>query len=89
MLTERLQQDEQAADDAWLWADLGDVRLLQGDVAGAEEAYGAFRRKATSSSPSSTLSMLDDVAAALVRHADPAAAEVRAAVERVRPVLSS
>jgi tetratricopeptide (TPR) repeat protein len=87
-LTRRLQQDERAADDAWAWADLGDVRLLQGDVAGAEEAYAAFTRKATSSSPASTLSALEQVAEDLDHHGDPAARDVRAAVERVRPLLS-
>jgi tetratricopeptide (TPR) repeat protein len=87
-LHERLQQDEQAADDAWIWADLGDVRLLQGDGPGAEEAYSIFVRKATSGSPAITLAMLEKVVAALDLHADPSASQVRTTIERVRPLLS-
>jgi tetratricopeptide (TPR) repeat protein len=87
-LSTRLRQDEEAAEDAWLWADLGDVRLLRGDVEGATEAYTVFARKASTGSPATTLEMLERVAAALEQHEDPAAGEVRAAVDRVRPLLA-
>ena len=86
-LRDRIRQDVEAAEDGWLWADLGDVRLLRGDAAGAEEAYSLFVRKASSGSPATTLSMLERVAAALERHADPAARDVSAALDRVRPLL--
>lgn len=88
VLDRRLRDDPVAADDAWLWADLGDVQLLRGEIADARDAYHVFTRRATSRSPATTLDMLDQLVEALERHDDPAAPEVRAAVDRLRPLMS-
>jgi len=85
-LEQRLSTDEHAADDAWLWADLGDVRLLLGDDIGAVSAYQDFATRARTNSPVSSLAVLNEVVQALIAHKDPDAgrtAEVLAKVESV------
>lgn len=49
VLERKLAADERAADDAWLWADLADCRLLLGDVEQATEAYLIFVQMVRSS----------------------------------------
>jgi len=75
-LERRLSTDERAADDAWLWADLGDVRLLLDDEDGAVAAYRTFGAKARTDSPTSTLAVLRQIADALAAHGDGAAARL-------------
>src|SRR6266545_2139598 len=82
-LEKRLTTDEQAADDAWLWADLGDCRLLLGDTQGAEEAYRVFVQKAETRSPSTTFAVLRDIAQALLAADDPKAEQLKIALQRV------
>jgi tetratricopeptide (TPR) repeat protein len=86
-LGERLKADQEAADNGWLWADLGDLRLLQSDEKGAEEAYRVFVSKATSGSPDVSLGTLHRVQAALEKRGDPAAGQLKRAVARVTPLL--
>jgi hypothetical protein len=87
-LEERLSVDQRAADDGWLWADLGDVRLLRGDPDGAARAYRSFAAKATSGSPSSTLSVLDEIVKALNLHGDESAVQVADSVKRMKRVFA-
>ncbi|MBV9162228.1 MAG: hypothetical protein JO281_11880 [Pseudonocardiales bacterium] len=86
-LERHLSTDERAADDAWLWADIGDVRLLLGDDNGAESAYRAFARKARTDSLSSTLSLLKQIVNALYAHGDADADRVAASVHNVEKAL--
>jgi tetratricopeptide (TPR) repeat protein len=83
----RLKTDERAADDAWLWADLGDVRLLLGDDDGAQSAYRTFAAKASTESPVSTLAVLEEVVHALDAHADPDAARTAASLRKVEAMI--
>lgn len=87
VLARRLAADVQAADDAWLWADLGDVTLLLGDEREALSAYTTFAEKAQTRSPASTLSVLRALVAALKAHHDPDASAVEAAADRVEGLL--
>lgn len=87
-LERRFATDERATDDAWLWADLGDVRLLLGDDAQATAAYRTFADKARSTSPVSTLSVIKECAAAMLAHDDPAGERVASSVAAVEQVLS-
>jgi tetratricopeptide (TPR) repeat protein len=89
ILERRLATDERATDDAWLWADLGDLRLLLGDVDKALSAYRTFVAKARTDSPGLTLSVLRDVVEALEQNGDPEAQQVRAGAARVERELSS
>lgn len=87
VLEQRLSTDERAADDAWLWADLGDVRLLLGDDNGAELAYRAFVRKARTDSLASTLSVLQQIVDALDAYGDADAGRVAVSLRNVEEVL--
>jgi len=87
VLNMRLSTDERAADDAWIWADLGDVRLLLGDVTGAESAYRTFTAKARTDSPAVALSVLKEITRALEAHSDRDADRVKASLERVETLL--
>ena len=84
----RLERDQQAGDDGWLWADLGDVRVLHGDVRGAETAYVIFTRKAKSGSSKRTLTVLQDIVAALNSNQDPLATQVEQSVLHITPLLA-
>lgn len=86
-LERRLATDERATDDAWLWADLGDIHLLLGDDAEAMAAYQTFADKARSTSPASTLSLMREVEAAMVARGDPAADRIAMALGRAQQVL--
>lgn len=86
-LYRRLAADVQAADDAWLWADLGDVTLLLGDERKALSAYMTFVEKARTDSPASTLNVLRGLVAALKAHQDPDASAVEAAADRLEALL--
>jgi tetratricopeptide (TPR) repeat protein len=88
VLAERLSTDERAADDAWSWADLGDVRLLLGDDGGAESAYRTFAAKARTDSPAATLSVLWEIADALEAHGDGAAHRIMASISKAEAILS-
>jgi tetratricopeptide (TPR) repeat protein len=79
----RLSSDERAADDAWLWSDLGDLQLLLGDVDEALSAYRIFVARARTDSPGLTLSVLQDVAEALERNGDPSAGIVKSGAVQV------
>ena len=87
VLDRRLAADVQAADDAWLWADLGDVTLLLGDEQKALSAYTTFTEKAHTKSPASTLKVLRGLIAALNAHHDPDAPAIEAAADRVEALL--
>lgn len=87
VLERRLATDEQAADDAWSWADLGDVSLLLGELGTAVSAYATFAEKARTDSPATTLAVLRRVVDALKEHDDPDAATVEAALDRVQALL--
>jgi len=88
VLAERLSTDENMADDAWPWADLGDVRLLLGDDAGAESAYHTFTAKARTDSPRLTLSVLREIAGALEEHGDESAQRILASIFKVEDALN-
>jgi tetratricopeptide (TPR) repeat protein len=86
-LAARLKTDERAADDAWLWADMGDARLLLGDTPGARSAYEAFAAKARTDSPATTLAMITDIVGSLENHGDPAAEPTKAALAEIAATL--
>jgi tetratricopeptide (TPR) repeat protein len=86
-LSERLKKDPVAASDAWLWADLGDVRILLGNETDAVEAYKLFSQKATTGSPRRTLFMLDDIAALLSSSEDASSEEIALAIRRAKALL--
>lgn len=88
-LNHRLSNDVEAADDAWLWADLGDVRLLLGDHAGAESAYLTFDDKARTSSRKLTLDFLGQIVEALNSHDDPDAERIAASVASIKKTLAA
>jgi|1185.fasta_scaffold61326_1 tetratricopeptide (TPR) repeat protein len=83
----RLSTDERAADDAWLWADLGDLRLLLGDAESALAAYRTFHAKGRTESPRTTLRVLHQVVSALRSHDDPDASRLDDAVREVEQLL--
>jgi tetratricopeptide (TPR) repeat protein len=85
----RLSIDERVADDAWAWADLGDIRLLLGDDLEAASAYRTFAAKARTDSPAATLAVLGQVVSALEAHGDQDAARIAASLRRVEGLLSS
>lgn len=87
-LANRLATDEVAADDAWLWADLADTRLLLGDIAGAELAYRSFIDRARTDSPDVTLSVLRDLLDQLEKNGDPAAPALRQSAAHIERVLA-
>jgi tetratricopeptide (TPR) repeat protein len=89
VLERRLATDEHAADDAWLWADLGDVALLLGEERPALSAYTTFAEKARTDSPAATLNVLRGLAEALKAHDDDDAPLVEAALDRVEALLQS
>jgi hypothetical protein len=85
ILETRLSTDEQAADDAWLWADLGDMLLLLEEPDAALSAYRTFTNKARTDSPATALRVLHEVVDGLTANGDPSApavAESLAEVER-------
>jgi tetratricopeptide (TPR) repeat protein len=88
-LEDRLSTDERVADDAWAWANLGDVRLLLGDDLEAATAYRTFAAKARTDSPTTTLSVLRQVVSALEAHGDQDAARIMTSLHRVEGMLSS
>jgi len=87
-LDERLSTDETATDDAWLWADLGDLCLLLGDDEAAIRAYRDLVARGRSDSPVSTLSVLREIIAALEEHGDPDAGRAAASLRHVEETLS-
>jgi len=86
-LERRLSTDERAADDAWLWADLGDVCLLLGDETGAISAYQDFVTRARSESAVSALTVLNEVVQALLDHEDADAARTATALAKVEAIV--
>jgi tetratricopeptide (TPR) repeat protein len=88
-LEQRLSTDERAADDAWLWADLGDVKLLLGDDRGAVSAYQDFVGRARTDSPVSSLAVLHEVVQALIAHKDPDADRTAEALAKVESVINA
>ena len=86
-LASRLATDERAADDAWLWADMGDARLLLGETGDAASGYEAFAAKARTDSPATTLAVITDIVGALQEHGDPAANAIAAALADVAATL--
>jgi len=89
VLEQRLSTDERAADDAWLWADLGDVRLLLGDDSGAVSAYQDFVTRARTDSPVSSLAVLREVVQSLTVNKDPAADRTAETLAKVENVVSA
>lgn len=89
VLEHRLANDEQAADDAWLWADLGDTTLLLGEERRAVSAYRTFAEKARTDSPATTLNVLRTLVATLSARDDEGASVVEAALKRVESVFGS
>jgi tetratricopeptide (TPR) repeat protein len=89
VLEVRLKSDEQAADDAWLWADLADCRLLLGDASGAEDDYRRFAQKAERRSPVTALAVVRELATALTMRGDPDAAQLTDALQRVGLALGA
>jgi tetratricopeptide (TPR) repeat protein len=89
VLERRLATDEHAADDAWLWADLGDAALLLGDERPAFSAYTTFAEKARTDSPAATLNVLRTLVKALKQREDPGAPALEAALDRVEALLQS
>lgn len=87
-LDERLSRSETAADDAWLWADLGDLCLLLGDDKAAIKAYQDFVAKGRSESPTSTLAVLREIVAALEEHGDPDAGRMAVSLRNVEETIS-
>jgi tetratricopeptide (TPR) repeat protein len=81
--------DPRVTDDAWSWADLGDVHLLLGDDAAAVDAYRRFAEKARSTSPALTLKVIKEVAEAMQLHKDPDADRVSASVQAAERVLGT
>ena len=63
--------------DRWAWADLGQCKLLLGEVAGAETAYNQFLRLSDPASIRSSREVLDGLHDALQKMDDPRAATVR------------
>lgn len=88
-LEQSLSTDERAAGDAWLWADLGDVRLLLGDDSGAVSAYQDFVTRARTDSPVSSLAVLHEVVQALIGHKDPDADRTAEALVKVESVINA
>jgi tetratricopeptide (TPR) repeat protein len=87
VLEVRLRSDEQAADDAWLWADLADCRLLLGDESAAEDDYRRFVQKAERRSPVTALAVVRELATALTLRGDPDGARLAVALQRVAMAL--
>jgi tetratricopeptide (TPR) repeat protein len=88
-LEQRLSTDERAADDAWLWADLGDVKLLLRDDTGAISAYRVFAARARTDSPASSLAVLKKVVQALIDNKDPDADGTAEALAKVESVINA
>jgi len=82
-----LNNDELAAQSAWMWADLGDTYLLIGDHHAAIKAYHEFTAKARTDSPVTTLSVLREIVAGLHKSGDPAAGRVARDLARVEQSL--
>jgi tetratricopeptide (TPR) repeat protein len=71
----QLAIDSKLSDSAWSWADLGDSRLLTGDLDGARQAYRTFVSKAETKSPATALGVLTEVARTLEGGTDPKAVQ--------------
>lgn len=87
VLEHRLATDETAADDAWLWADLGDTALLLGEERRAFSAYTTFSEKARTDSPAATLNVLRNLVETLKEHKDEGASGLEAALDRVEALF--
>jgi tetratricopeptide (TPR) repeat protein len=87
VLEKLLSTNERAADDAWLWADLGDVCLLLGDKTGAISAYQDFVARARSESAVAALTVLNEVVQALVAREDADAARTATALAEVEAII--
>jgi hypothetical protein len=87
-LGDRLKKDPVAASDAWLWADLGDIRILLGSEADALEAYKLFAQKATTGSPRKALALLEEIASALTFNEDPSSKDLALSIRRAKPILT-
>jgi tetratricopeptide (TPR) repeat protein len=82
-----LTNDPVAAQDAWMWADLGDTQLLLGDYLAAADAYREFIAKARTDSPTTMFSVLYEIAAALRNNHDPDVGRVAGDLDRVVKLL--
>jgi hypothetical protein len=86
---QRHSAPDTSIDDAWHWADLGDVQLLLGEDSDAAESYRKFTDRAQSTSPESTLRVIKEVATKLRDHGDDAADRVGRSVVVAERVLRS
>lgn len=84
-----LDNDVEAAEKAWNWADLGDCNALLGDWEAASTAYITFINKAETHSPETTLSMLMQLESALCEVNDPGADSVTQSIVSIRNRLAS
>jgi tetratricopeptide (TPR) repeat protein len=82
-----MENDVQAASNAWNYADLGDTKLLVGQTGAAIEAYRTFGKRARSDSPATTLSVLREILDKLILRHDPDAPRLAADLEHVGEVL--
>jgi tetratricopeptide (TPR) repeat protein len=89
VLEDRLASDEHAADDAWLWADLGDATLLLGEQSRAVSAYTTFAEKARTDTPATTLNVLRTLVTTLKARNDHGAPPVEAALDRIEALFES
>lgn len=88
-IEQTISENERAASDAWMYADLGDTFLLLGDVPHAIDCYRTFNERARTDSPMTTLSLLHEIGTALKSHGDTRAAKFRADLRHVEAVLST
>jgi tetratricopeptide (TPR) repeat protein len=79
----QLATDAKLSDSGWAWADLGDCRLLTGDLDGARQAYKNFINKAESRSPATALGVLAEVARTLEGATGPKALRAVGNIERL------
>lgn len=86
-LHERLRTDETAADDPWLWADLGDCLVLLGETAEAIDTYRVFVQRAQLRSPATMLAVLRELSDTLTTRGDPDAEQLAAGVVEVELAL--
>jgi tetratricopeptide (TPR) repeat protein len=82
-----IRGNEQAASDAWTFADLGDTYLLLGDVPRAIDAYRIFNQRARSDSPTTTLAVLQEIGRKLEARHDPRSARFLSDLQHIEAVL--
>lgn len=83
-IEQRLATDAKLSDSGWAWADLGDCRLLTGNLNGARTAYKTFVSKAETKSPAVALSVLEEVARTLQGSEDEKALQTSRNIERLK-----